>query len=52
MYIKSYKAKAEFIQWKKTEHGIYIQYKERFHVLLEKVFDEKRQRVWEGFVVK
>lgn len=49
VYIKAHMPEAEFVQWEKTGHGIHIQQKERFNALLERVFEEGRQRVREGF---
>lgn len=40
---------AEFVQWTGTGHGIHVQHKARFNALLERVFEEGRQRVREGF---
>lgn len=41
---------AEFVQWKGVGHGIHIQEKRRFHASLERVFEEGRGRVGEGYV--
>jgi pimeloyl-ACP methyl ester carboxylesterase len=49
VYLKKEMPEAEFIQWEKTGHGIHIQHRNRFHALLERVFEEGRQKVREGF---
>lgn len=47
--LKEYMPEAEFVQWENTGHGIHIQHKVRFNAVLEKVFEEGRERVEGGF---
>ena len=49
-HLKKHMPEAEFVQWEGTGHGIHAQRPKRFNTLLEKVFEEGRQRVQGGFV--
>ena len=49
VYLKQHMPEAELVQWKGAGHGIHVMGTKRFHDLLERVFDEGRQRVQAGF---
>lgn len=49
VYLKKQMPEAEFVQWKDTGHGIHVEHKEEFNALLEKAFEEAKERVHEGF---
>lgn len=43
-YLAKHMPEAEFVQWKDSGHALSAQWPDRFHALLERVFDEGRQR--------
>lgn len=48
-YLKAHMPEAEYVVWENTGHAIHMQHKARFNELLEKVFQEGRQRVEAGW---
>ncbi len=44
-YLKQHMPEAELIEWAETGHGIHLQRKARFNSLLERVFQEGRERL-------
>lgn len=44
VYLKQHMPEAELLQWQNTGHGINVQWNSRFNTLLERVFEEGRQR--------
>lgn len=45
LYMKEHMPEAELVQWKNTGHGLQVQYRDRFHELLERVVREGRERL-------
>ncbi|KAJ3559884.1 hypothetical protein NM688_g69 [Phlebia brevispora] len=45
IHLKQHMPEAELVEWERTGHGIHVQWKKRFNDLLERVFEEGRQRV-------
>lgn len=44
VYLKQHMPGAELVQWEHTGHGIHVQWNSRFNALLERVFEEGRER--------
>ena len=44
VHLKEQMPEAELIQWEHTGHGIHVQWNSRFSALLERVFEEGRER--------
>ena len=49
VYMKQHMPEAELVQWKDTGHGIHLQRRSQFTALLERVFEEGRERARESF---
>lgn len=49
LYLKEHMPQAELVQWEHTGHGIHVQWRERFNQLVERVFEEGRQRLEAGY---
>ena len=44
VHLKQHMPEAELVQWEHTGHGIHVQWGKRFNALLERVFEEGRER--------
>lgn len=43
--LKKNMPEAEYVQWEKCAHALHVQYKKKFNALLERVFEEGKERL-------